>query len=61
MSAKAPAEAEKAWVERSEDPALEEGGLKGVTDAPAGDAVFGEATEDGPNYRSVRVLNIPVL
>lgn len=32
-----------------------------ITDAYAHDAVFGEITEDGPNYRNVRYVLTPIV
>lgn len=32
-----------------------------ITDAYPHDAVFGEITEDGPNYRNVRYVPLPIV
>ena len=50
-----PAEIEKSYEERREH-VLEQGQVfePGTKDALAEDAVFGQITEDGPNYRGVR-------
>lgn len=57
MSAKVPAETEKPREEEIEDCALEQGRIDqgGGKDDSIEDAVFGELTQDGPNYRSVRI------
>ena len=56
MSATLPAEIEKARESRAERASLQSEVLQADgKNVPVEDAVFGQMTEDGPDYRSVRI------